>query len=87
MTRPTHRPSNMFTATAQDLPLFSGTAPAANLDRYDPKPEAQQDSFIDRREYIAIFITDPTYFEGCRWIFDDPLNSGVTVEQLRNPCR
>jgi hypothetical protein len=42
---------------------------------------------IDRREYIAIFITDPTYFEGCRWIFDDPLNSGVTVEQLKNPCR
>jgi hypothetical protein len=41
----------------------------------------------DRREYIAIYITDPTYFEGCRWIFDDPLNSGVTVEQLRNPCR
>lgn len=45
------------------------------------------DEVIDRREYIAIYITDPSYFEGCRWIFDDPLNSGVTVEQLRNPCR
>jgi hypothetical protein len=45
------------------------------------------DQVQDRREYIALFITDPAYFEGCRWIFDDPLNSGVTVEQLKNPCR
>ena len=35
-----HRPQpiNMFAATADDTPLFSGTAQHATLERYDPKP-------------------------------------------------
>lgn len=47
------RQQNAFAETP-DLPLFSGTPVPAKLEVFSPREEAQQDSFFDRREYIAV---------------------------------
>ena len=49
-----HHQLDAFSATAEDLPLFSGTAQPAQLEVFAPAEEAQPISLFDRREYIAL---------------------------------
>lgn len=53
--------SSIFTETPDDMPLFSRTAYGPTPEAFTPTVEAQQDSFLDRRQYIALPVKPKKY--------------------------